>query len=51
MPSDLSQFGMNKMHIDDFVSDTLELKIALDENPVNFYEEEIKYTLNRLLPI
>ncbi len=51
VPSDLSQFGMNKMHINDFVSDTLELKMALDENPVDFYEEEIKYTLNRLLPI
>ena len=40
---------MNENNIDKFISDTIELKGALDQNPVPFYEDEIKNILNYLL--
>ena len=44
----LGDFGMEKNDIALFVSDTMDLKGALDQNPVPFYENEIKSTLAKL---
>ncbi len=49
VPDNLQTFGMDKNNIDKFVSDTMDLKGALDQNPVPFYENEIKNTLNCLI--
>ena len=49
IPNNLRVFGMNENKIDKFISDTIELKGALDQNPIPFYEDEIKNTLNYLL--
>ena len=49
IPNNLRVFGMNENNIDKFISDTIELKGALDQNPVPFYEDEIKNILNYLL--
>ena len=48
VPQDITVYGMNSSHIQRFVLDTMDLKGALDQNPVSFYEEEIKLTLNNL---
>lgn len=48
VPIDLGAFGMNSNHIDQFVADTMELKLALDQNPVSFNENEIISILQRL---
>jgi len=48
VPQDLSQFGMSNKDLDLFVSDTLDLKAALDQNPISFYENEIRSTLKKL---
>jgi alcohol dehydrogenase class IV len=45
---DLGEFGLNRTHITSFVSDTMDLKPALDQNPLPFYENEIKSTLEKL---
>jgi len=45
---DLGDFGMDKSDIALFVSDTMVLKAALDQNPLPFYESEIKSTLEKL---
>jgi alcohol dehydrogenase len=45
----LGDFDMNNTHIDLFISDTMDLKLALDQNPVPFYEKEILNILNKLL--
>ena len=39
---------MNKNDIGLFVSDTMDLKTALDQNPLPFYENEIRNTLEKL---
>ena len=44
----LGDFGMNKNDIGLFVSDTMDLKTALDQNPLPFYENEIRNTLEKL---
>jgi len=49
VPNNLDQYGLNYTHIKSFVSDTMDLKGALDQNPVPFYENEIKNTLDSLL--
>jgi len=49
VPQNLTKFGLNKSHIASFVSDTMDLKGALDQNPIPFYEPEIKNTLKKLL--
>ena len=49
VPQDIKLFGMDKSDIASFVSDTMDLKGALDQNPRPFYESEIKYTLEKLL--
>ena len=50
IPTDLSNFGMKRSHISQFVSDTIELKGALEQNPLPFYEKHINAILNNLLP-
>lgn len=47
--NDLSDFGINSNDIELIVSDTMELKGALDQNPLSFYQDEIKYVLNQLI--
>tara|TARA_B100002003_G_scaffold206071_1_gene199758 strand:+ start:230 stop:484 length:255 start_codon:yes stop_codon:yes gene_type:complete len=44
----LGDFGMDKSDTEMFVSDTMDLKAALDQNPLPFYENEIKSTLKKL---
>jgi|SaaInlStandDraft_5_1057022.scaffolds.fasta_scaffold16145_3 alcohol dehydrogenase class IV len=48
VPQDLKDFGMIDKDTDRFISDTMDLKLALDQNPVPFYENEIKSTLKKL---
>lgn len=48
VPQDLKDFGMMDKDTDRFISDTMDLKLALDQNPVPFYENEIKSTLKKL---
>ena len=45
----LTEFGMQKRHIETFISDTIELKLALEQNPVPFYEKEILKILEKLI--
>ena len=49
MPQNLGDFGMNKGHKDLLISDTIDLRLALDQNPVPFYKGEISMVLNKLL--
>ena len=49
IPKDLSFCGLQKSGIDFFIKETMELKGALDQNPVPFYENEIESTLRRLI--
>jgi alcohol dehydrogenase len=49
VPHNLDQYGLNNTHIKSFVSDTMDLKGALDQNPVSFHENEIRNTLESLL--
>ena len=49
VPNNLNKYGVNNTHIKPFISDTLDLKGALDQNPVPFNEDEIRSTLNLLL--
>ena len=44
----LNDFGMDDADIELFVSNTMDLKAALDQNPLPFYENEIKSTLSKL---
>lgn len=46
---DITQFGFNAEGIKAFISDTMELKGALDQNPVPFCENEIENTLRNLM--
>jgi len=48
IPQDLKKFGMNENHVQKFLGDTMDLKGALDQNPVPFYENEIKMVLKKL---
>jgi len=48
VPEDLRKFGMVDSDIDLFVSDTMDLRGALDQNPKEFYENEIKLILKKL---
>ena len=49
IPKDLGEFGMNGNHKTKFIADTIDLKGALDQNPIEFYEKEINETLEKLL--
>tara|TARA_B110000444_G_C18827732_1_gene591306 strand:- start:689 stop:1831 length:1143 start_codon:yes stop_codon:yes gene_type:complete len=49
VPSDLKIFGMQEKDKKVFISNTLDLKMALDQNPIPFNEKEIKNILSELL--
>jgi len=51
IPQDLGEFGMNDSHKAKFIADTIDLKGALDQNPIPFYEKEINETLEKLLVV
>jgi len=46
---DLSVLGIQETDVELIVRETMELKGALDQNPVPFYEEEIRSTLDFLI--
>jgi len=48
IPTDLCFCGLQKSGIDFFIKETMELKGALDQNPVPFYENEINSILEIL---
>lgn len=48
IPKDLSFCGLQKSGVDSFIKETMELKGALDQNPVPFYENEINNILQIL---
>tara|TARA_Y100001970_G_scaffold260213_1_gene342047 strand:+ start:3479 stop:4621 length:1143 start_codon:yes stop_codon:yes gene_type:complete len=48
VPQNLSDFGMGSKDLELFVSDTMDLKAALDQNPLPFYEDELVSTLRQL---
>jgi len=49
IPKDLCSIGLQKSGIDFFVKETMDLKGALDQNPVPFYENEINNILEILI--
>ena len=49
IPGNLGVFGIEKTDTDLIVRETMELKGALDQNPVPFYESEITDTINRII--
>ena len=49
IPKNINQFGFTNDGIAKFVLDTLDLKNALDQNPVPFNKNDIFSTLNKLL--
>ncbi len=49
IPKSLAQFGVNEQGLPEFIRETMELKGALDQNPVPFYETEIEASARRLL--
>ena len=49
VPKNLNIFGLNRTGITEFVDNTMNLKGALDQNPVSFYEKEINTVLKKLL--
>ncbi len=48
VPSNIKQYGVNSSNIDRFIDDTLELKSALDQNPVDFGKDEVQSILFKL---
>ena len=49
MPRDLKQYGFKMEDIPRFIKETMDLKGALDQNPVPFYEKQIEATLQCLM--
>lgn len=48
IPRKVTFFSMSLDHIDDFVRQTMLLKGALDQNPIPFGEEEIRFILRKM---
>lgn len=48
IPNDLNKLGLGSDFADKFVKETMDLKGALDQNPIPFYQDEIKSVLSRL---
>ena len=48
IPDNIIDSGFTPEDVDNFVAETMELKGALDQNPVSFYENEIKKLLTTL---
>jgi len=49
IPKSLNTFGLSKSKISGFINDVMDLKPALDQNPVPFYEKEITKVLDKLI--
>jgi len=49
VPNDITQYGFKEEAMDSFIAETIDLKGALDQNPVPFYENEIKNILRNLI--
>ena len=49
VPESLNQFGLVKSEINNFTNSTMELKGALDQNPVGFGENEVSLILSKLI--
>ena len=49
IPKDLSFCGLQKPGVDSFIKETMELKGALDQNPVPFGSSEVKKILSKLV--
>ena len=49
VPKELTQFGLDKTQVISFVSEVMDLKGALDQNPFPFYEMEIQNILEKLI--
>jgi alcohol dehydrogenase class IV len=48
VPDDLPRLGLNINFVPQFIRETMDLKGALDQNPIAFGEESIIYVLNKL---
>ena len=48
IPDSINQYGVNSNNINGFINDTLDLKPALDQNPVKFGKDEINSILIKL---
>ena len=49
VPKSLNEFGLTKEKKITFIKDTMDLKGALDQNPIPFYETEIEQVLDKLI--
>jgi alcohol dehydrogenase len=49
VPKDLKEFGLSTEFIPRFIKETMDLKGALDQNPVPFYKKEIECVLKVLM--
>jgi len=49
IPKDLCSCGLKKSKVDSFLKETMELKGALDQNPVSFGSTEVKKILSKLV--
>ena len=49
VPNQITSFGVTEDKLQSFISETMDLKLALDQNPVPFYEEQIETTLRHLI--
>ena len=49
IPKNLRPYGFSKNEVDRFITDTMKLKGALDQNPMPFFEKEISSVLHKLL--
>lgn len=49
MPANLGSLGIAEKDVELIMNETMELKGALDQNPVPFYEKEIRATLESLM--
>lgn len=50
VPREISSFGVSIKSTESLIKDTMDLKPALDQNPVPFYEKEISATLDNMIP-
>jgi len=49
IPRDLGRFGLSSAGVETFISDTMELKGALDQNPAPFGEKQARTIVERLI--
>ena len=49
MPKDIKRYGFKEQDLPKFIKETMDLKGALDQNPVPFYEKEIEFVLRQVM--